>query len=66
MYSLFKACRKFEKFSLASGPLKTSMILLNQKGHLKLLNVLSAPEDMYDGGTGLPNFYGTLWDLFSP
>ena len=41
---------------MASGPLKTDMILLNQKGHLKLINILSAPEDMYDGGS-LPNFY---------
>ena len=57
LYSLFKACRKFEKFNMASGPLKTDMILLNQKGHLKLINILSAPEDMYDGGS-LPNFYG--------
>jgi hypothetical protein len=58
LYSLFKACRKFEKFNMASGPLKTDMILLNQKGHLKLINILSAPEDMYDGGSSLPNFYG--------
>lgn len=42
------------------------MILLNQKGHLKLLNILSAPEEMYDGGAGMPNFYGIVYSKLSP
>jgi hypothetical protein len=57
LYSLVRACRKFEKFGIASGPLKTAMVLLNQKGHLKLLNILSAPEDKYDS-CGISSFYG--------
>lgn len=44
LYSLVKACRKFEKFKMASGPLNTEMILVNPKGHLKLKNVLSSPN----------------------
>ena len=43
LYSLVKACRKFEKFKIASGPLTTEMVMLNPKGHLKLKNILSSP-----------------------
>lgn len=34
------------------------MILLNHKGHLKLLNILSAPDDMKAIIYGIDNFYG--------
>jgi hypothetical protein len=56
-----KACRKFEKVNIATGPLKTSMILLNQKGHLKLINILSAPEDSLKDSTGIGSYYGKSW-----
>ena len=44
LYSLVKAARKFEKFKISSGPLNSSMVLLNPKGHLKLKNILSSPN----------------------
>lgn len=35
----------FEKIGISSGNLKTNKILLNEKGHLKVINSLSYPED---------------------
>jgi hypothetical protein len=57
----------FEKIGISSGNLKTERLLLNEKGHLKVINVMSYPEDACDGveegfaaNSSLKRFYGTI------
>lgn len=57
IYSIIKAVRMFEKANMCSGNLKTDKVLLNEKGHLKVLNLLSFPED--SSGPGVQRFFGT-------
>jgi serine/threonine protein kinase len=61
LYSIVKAVRMFEKIGISSGNLKTERILLNERGHLKVINTLSSPEEMEEGFTRsyLKRFYGT-------
>lgn len=56
LYSVLNACRKFEPYKLKSGNLKTSSVLLNQRGHVKLRNILTEPESRT---ATLPNYFGT-------
>ena len=58
LYSLLNAIRMFEKFSIASGDLKTERVLLNDKGHLKVINKLSFPEENAHI-FGVRRFYGS-------
>ena len=48
------ACRKFEPYKIKSGNLTTNSIVLNQRGHIKIKNQLTEPEDIH---APLPNFY---------
>ena len=55
----------FERIGISSGNLKTDKILLNEKGHLKVVNILSYPEDTLGTGfdadsPGVPRFYGII------
>ena len=52
----------FERVSISSGNLKTDKILLNAKGHLKVVNIVSYPEDFmnseYEGqNSGVQRFF---------
>lgn len=53
----------FERVCMSSGNLKTDKILLNEKGHLRVVNMLSHPEDMVgdDQGYSVQRFFGTWW-----
>lgn len=55
----------FERVSISSGNLKTDKILLNAKGHLKVVNIVSYPEDFmnseYEGqNSGVQRFFGNI------
>jgi hypothetical protein len=61
LYSIIKAVRMFEKIGISSGNLKTEKILLNERGHLKVINVISSPDEEMDGvvsKTTVKRFYG--------
>ena len=51
LYSVVNAVRTFEPFSVRSGELKTSHILFNDKGHVKVLNELSSHDIQTDSDT---------------
>jgi hypothetical protein len=53
---VLNACRKFEPYKLKSGNLKTSSVVLNHRGHVKLRNILTEPEAR---PAALPNYFGT-------
>lgn len=55
----------FERFSIASGELKTDKVLLNDKGHLKVFNRLTSPDE-YPDNLGVRRFYGILLDNPAP
>lgn len=57
----------FEKFGMSSGNLKTDKIILNDKGHVRVINALSYPEDPLLGfspnynSMGVKRFYGKFF-----
>jgi len=60
----------FEKSGMSSGNLKTDKIILNDKGHVKVINALSYPEDQsntFDSqySTKLKRFYGMDFIIYS-
>jgi hypothetical protein len=54
LYSIVNACRKFEPYKIKSGSLTTNQVVLNSRGHLKIRNQLTEPEE---APLGLANFY---------
>lgn len=56
LYSIVNACRKFEPYKIKSGNLKTSHVMLNHQGHLKIKNVLTEPDIKR---FALPNYFCT-------
>lgn len=54
LYSVINACRKFEPYKVKSGNLKTNQVILNQRGHVKVKNILTEPEMK---AYALPNYF---------
>lgn len=46
LYSMLNAAKMFEKVGMATGNLTTESLRLNEKGHLKLINILTWPESI--------------------
>jgi hypothetical protein len=59
LYSVLNAARKFEPYKIKSGNIKTSSVVLNHRGHVKLRCLLTEPEPR---PSALPNYFGTTKD----
>jgi hypothetical protein len=58
----------FEKIGVSSGNLKTEKILLNERGHLKVINTMTYPDDnmntmdqMEITNSTIQRFYGNYY-----
>ena len=57
------ACRKFEPYKIKSGNITTNHIVLNDKGHVKVKNQLTEPEE---NTSSLANFFSTYKSYEGP
>lgn len=55
----------FERYGISSGDLKTERVLLNEKGHLKVINKLTWPDENQEN-FGVRRFYCNFYTNAAP